>query len=291
MKHVDWTGPYPILGTALRESKDTSDDSSTEEEDSSDEEMARKKSSLVAAVPLKYRDSSSTLEDSSSEEEEDKKPAASPKKKRPPKKTAGQPATKRGRGAPPKEAGPHDCSSAEESSNDDKAQRQAVARELRLKKRVHPAKDAEPLAKRGRLPKKNEAKPYINSATVPTSVTSSSTARRVTPTAKTPKSAATANRTKKPLEDYSPDEVAKLFDDKADIVSELFQSDDEEEEEGKELHDLAKSLEKYFLGGAVFAEHLDKGDDEFLKFLEHTLGLEGDKMFCFSVMDTLKKAM
>lgn len=60
---------------------------------------------------------------------------------------------------------------------------------------------------------------------------------------------------------------------------------------GKQFHDLATSLKKCFLGGDVFAEQLEKGDDEFLTFLEHTLGLEGDNMFRFSVMDTFKKAM
>lgn len=127
-----------------------------------------------------------------------------------------------------------DSSSPEDSSGDDEPKKPA-ARDLGFKKRGGrppkakaglpakrgrpKAKAAEPPAKRGRRPKKPKS---TSPAATPASVTPSST-RRVTPTNRTPRTP------KKPLKDYSPDEVAKLFDDKADVVSKLFHSDDDEE--------------------------------------------------------------
>lgn len=90
----------------------------------------------------------------------------------------------------------------------------------------------------------------------------------------TTSSTAAAAAQRKPLKDYSPDQVAKLFEHK-----------------GKEFRRFAERVKKYHFEGETFAEQLEKGDDNFLSFLERICGLNGDGMLRYSIMVSFKKVM
>lgn len=295
LKRVEWISGQHVLATASREDED---DSSTDEEDSSDDEIERNRrlSARVASKPKPTQNSSSS--EDSSDDEDAKLPAARvlrPKRKpgRPRKSASGGPPAKRPRGRPRKNQQPQYASSATDSSDDEEIgdQKQAARGCGRCNQGHHRHSNphAESTTKQRGFLRKHSSNEKSPSDT-PIVDISSSTARRVTPSRKTKRPDSTNSSSDKPLDDFSPIEVASLFDDKANEISALFDNDGVEED-GKEFRDLATSLKKRLLGGDVFAEQLEKGDEAFLKFLEDTLGLEGDKMFRFSVMDTFKKAM